>query len=165
MGESSAVQDAVVIRRQFDAPRELVWQMWTDPGHFAEWYGPFDYTVPVVEMDLRVGGRYLVCLERLTPEGPSRLWFAGTYLEIVENERLVYTDYMSDETGRALTNLSSEGAEETAHVTEFQVDFQDDSIGSILVVTQRDTPSDSPAAEAWQTQLDKLVVAIEAITH
>lgn len=163
MSENTVVQDSVVIRRQFDAPRELVWKMWTDPGHFAQWYGPFDYTVPVVEMDLRVGGSYLICLERLAPEGPSKLWFAGTYLEIVENERLVYTDYLSDETGRALTDPSGGDSQEPPHVTEFLVEFQDASTGTTLVVTQKNTPSDSPAADAWKTQLDKLQAAIETL--
>lgn len=165
MSENAAVQDAVVIRRHLDAPRELVWRMWTDPDHFAQWYGPFDFTVPVVEMDVRVGGRYLICLERLAPEGPSRLWFAGTYLEIVENERLVYTDFLCDESGRALSDLSAGGSEATSHVTEFQVEFQDAATGTILVVTQKNTPSDSPAADAWQTQLDKLQAVIETISY
>ena len=112
-------------------------------------------------MDLRVGGRYLLCLDRPTPEGPSRLWFAGTYLEIVENERLVYTDFLSDESGRALTSPSGDGAEETSQVTEFWVEIQDAPTGTVLVVTQKNTASDSPAADAWQTQLDKLQAAIE----
>ena len=165
MSENAAVHDAVVIRRRFDAPRELVWKMWTDPSHFAQWYGPHDYTVPVVEMDLRVGGRYLVCMERLTPEGPSRLWFAGTYLEIVENERLVYTDYLSDETGREWTDPSGGGSEETSHATEIQVELQDSSTGTVLILTQKNTPSDSPAAAAWNTQLDKLEAVVAAIPH
>ena len=165
MSEHVAVQNEVVIRRQFDAPRELVWKMWTDPDHFARWYGPFDFTVPVVEMDLRAGGSYLICLERLAPEGPSKLWFAGNYLEIVENERLVYTDYLSDEMGRALPDPSDGGSENAPHVTEFQVEFQDASTGTILMVTQKNTPSDSSAADAWKTQLDKLQAVIESISR
>lgn len=165
MTNTKSVQDSLTIERTVNAPRELVWKMWTDPKHFAEWYGPFDYAVPVVEMDLRVGGSYLICLERLAPDGPSRLWFAGTYLEIVENERLVYTDFMSDETGREAPRPAGEGSEEPSHVTEFRVELKDSSMGTVLVVTQKNTPSDSPAAEAWKTQLDKLEAAIEAISN
>ena len=99
MTDDDGAQDAVVIERSFDAPVELVWQMWTDPRHFRRWYGPDGATIPVAQMDVQVGGDRLVCMEVPTPNGAMRMWFAGEYLEVVENERLVYTEVVSDENG------------------------------------------------------------------
>jgi uncharacterized protein YndB with AHSA1/START domain len=66
--------------------------MWTQPEHFKKWYGPKGFTVPVAEMDVRVGGKRLVCMEMRTPDRSMKMWFTGEYSEVVPNERLVYTD-------------------------------------------------------------------------
>ena len=46
--------------RTFDAPRELVFKVWTDPYHVAQWWGPHGFTIPVSKVDARVGGRFEV---------------------------------------------------------------------------------------------------------
>jgi uncharacterized protein YndB with AHSA1/START domain len=61
MSEMPTAQDQqILITRVFDAPRELVFQAWTDPGHVAQWFGPEGFDTPreSVTVDLRVGGRY-----------------------------------------------------------------------------------------------------------
>ena len=73
------VHDSVVIERTFDAPIDLVWQMWTDGTEFAKWYGPPGATIPVADIDARVGGRRRVCMEVTTPDGPMRMWFGGEH--------------------------------------------------------------------------------------
>ena len=70
MTDGMVSQDAVVIERSFDAPIDLIWQMWTEPEHFSAWYGPEGASIPVAEMDVRVGGTRLVCMEVRTPGGP-----------------------------------------------------------------------------------------------
>ena len=99
MTDTSWSRDAVVIERSFDAPVELMWQMWTDPEHFKAWYGPDGAAIPVAKMDVRVGGTRLVCMEVQSPDGPRQMWFSGEYREVVENARLVYTESISDEDG------------------------------------------------------------------
>ena len=101
MSEDTIAKEAVVIERIFDAPVDLIWQMWTQPDHFKEWYGPEGFTVPVAEMDVRVGGKRLVCME--SPDRSMKMWMTGEYLEVVSNERLVYTDSMSDENGNVIS--------------------------------------------------------------
>ena len=86
----------LVITRVFDAPRELVWKAWTDPEHLKRWWGPKDFTSPACKIDLRVGGKYLFCMR--SPEGKD-FWSAGVYREIVEPERIVWTDSFADEKG------------------------------------------------------------------
>jgi uncharacterized protein YndB with AHSA1/START domain len=89
----------VVIRRVFDAPRELVWKAWTDPRHFRSWWGPKDFTCPTCEMDLRVGGKYLYCMR--SPDGKD-YWGTGVFREVVPMERLVFTDSFGDEKGNVV---------------------------------------------------------------
>ena len=59
MSDSAITKDSIVIERTFDAPVDLIWQMWTQPEHFKKWYGPKGFTVPVAEMDVRIGGKRL----------------------------------------------------------------------------------------------------------
>jgi uncharacterized protein YndB with AHSA1/START domain len=88
------VTNAFTITRVFEAPRERVWQEWTEPERFADWFGA-DGEVPLatVSMDVREGGQW-----RLTMfYGPNRVesnWH-GQYQEVVPPERLVLT--MTDE--------------------------------------------------------------------
>jgi uncharacterized protein YndB with AHSA1/START domain len=88
--------NSITITRIFDAPRERVWQHWTNSDQFTCWWGPKDFTAPYTNMDLRVGGRYLNCMR--SPEGKD-YWGTGTYKEISELNRIVYTDSFADEQG------------------------------------------------------------------
>jgi uncharacterized protein YndB with AHSA1/START domain len=62
MNDATRVQaeQEITITRVFDAPRDLVFQAWTDPDHVAKWFGPAGFETPrdSVEIDLRVGGRF-----------------------------------------------------------------------------------------------------------
>ncbi len=49
--------NAIVISRVFDAPREKVWDAWTKPEQVAKWWGPTGFTTPVCKIDFRVGGK------------------------------------------------------------------------------------------------------------
>lgn len=95
-GTPAALRD-IVIERVFDAPRELVWQAWTNPEHVMRWWGPKDFTSPTCQIDLRVGGKYIFSMQ--WPGGGDKMYSTGTYLEIVPPERLVYTDSFSDADG------------------------------------------------------------------
>jgi uncharacterized protein YndB with AHSA1/START domain len=62
----TAQDQQVLITRIFDAPRDLVFQAWTDPDHVAQWFGPEGMDTPreTVAIDLRVGGRYELTMVR-----------------------------------------------------------------------------------------------------
>jgi uncharacterized protein YndB with AHSA1/START domain len=90
-----AEQAGFSLTRVFNAPRERVWREWTEPERFADWFGGTQCEVPLdsVEMDVRQDGAW-----RLTMLIDSRpVGWHGTYLEVVEPERLVLT--FSDEPG------------------------------------------------------------------
>jgi uncharacterized protein YndB with AHSA1/START domain len=103
----------LVIERIFDAPRELVWKAWTDPEMMMKWWGPKIFSCPVAKIDLRVGGKYLYCMQ--SSEGPEvwqqGIWATGVYREIVEPEKLVMTDCFADENGNVVpsTHYGMEG--------------------------------------------------------
>src|SRR5665647_212151 len=84
------------ITRIFNAPRQLVWKVWTEPEHVMRWWGPKAFTTPVCKIDLRVGGKYLNAMR--SPEGKD-FWSTGVYREIIPFERIVATDSFADEKG------------------------------------------------------------------
>ncbi len=86
----------LVITRIIDAPRELVFQAWTEPAHLVRWWGPHGFTTPVCEMDVRLGGTFRITMR--SPEG-EEYRIKGVYHEILAPERLVYTNGW-DEAGR-----------------------------------------------------------------
>ncbi|MFT3997145.1 MAG: SRPBCC family protein [Asticcacaulis sp.] len=77
----------IVMFRTFKAPRALVWEMWTRPEHVRRWWGPHGFENRTCEMDLRPGGRFR--LDMAAPDG-TPCPCEGTYLEVVEGERIVY---------------------------------------------------------------------------
>jgi uncharacterized protein YndB with AHSA1/START domain len=144
--------DAVVIERTFDAPVELVWRMWTDPEHFKAWYGPAGATVSVEYMELRVGGLRQVSMEVDSPRGPMKMSFAGQYLEVVDQKRLVYTESVSDTGGM----MTGKGA------TEVRVDLEDLGGRTKMVLTHVGVPAGSPGETGWSMAIDKLAAYLEA---
>ena len=79
----------LVLERDIDVPVELVWKAWTTPEHLKHWFVPKPWSVTDVKMDLRPGGVFSTVMR--SPEGqefPNN----GSYLEVVPNERLIFTD-------------------------------------------------------------------------
>ena len=89
----------VTITRIFDAPRELVFKAWTDPKHLARWFGPKGFTNPVCEADARVGGAWHIVMRG--PDG-TEYPCGGVYREVVEPERLVFTNIATDKQGNPI---------------------------------------------------------------
>lgn len=92
----------LVITRVLDAPPVLVYKAWTEPGHMVRWMGPKGFTAPSAKLDVREGGHYRALIR--SPEGKD-YWFGGTYREIVENQRLVFTFAWEEDGERGEENL------------------------------------------------------------
>lgn len=162
MADDNDPQASVVIERSFDAPVELIWQMWTVPAHFKAWYGPDGASIPVAKMDVCVGGKRLVCMEMQTPNGPMQMWFTGEYREVVENKRLVYTESISDENGNMVSPSDMGMPEGHPTTTEIRVDLEDVGGRTKMVMTHAGVAADSPGAAGWAMALDKLRAHVEA---
>jgi uncharacterized protein YndB with AHSA1/START domain len=83
----------LVLTRIFDAPRELVYNAWTEPEHFMRWWGPKGFSTPVCTIDPRPGGVIHFCMR--SPEGQD-IWCKGVYREVVAPERIVCTSFFSE---------------------------------------------------------------------
>lgn len=153
---TDSAADAVVIERTFDAPVPLVWQMWTDPGHFGAWYGPTGAQIPVVRLDVRPGGARLVGMDIETPDGVMHMWLAGEHREVIEHERLVYTEFMSDENGAPLPAHQTGMPEGHPTVTEVTVEFVDAAGRTRVRMTHAGIPAGSPGTPGWEMAFDKL---------
>jgi uncharacterized protein YndB with AHSA1/START domain len=91
----SANQD-FVISRTFNAPRDLVFKVWSDPTHTQHWFGPRGFTTPVCRQDLRPGGTLHYCMR--SAEG-HEMWGKFVYREVNPPERLVYVNSFSNAEG------------------------------------------------------------------
>ncbi len=132
------------ITRTFDAPRSLVFQVWTRPEHWARWLGPREFTAPFCEMDFRSGGAYRACIRSL--EGHD-YWMRGIYREIVEPERIVFTFAWEDEKG------------ERGHETLVTVTFAEQNGKTTLTFHQAvfESAADRDShREGWSECLDRL---------
>ena len=106
----------ILMTRVFDAPRRLVYDAFTKPELSQRWLGPRGFSLPVCEVDLKVGGKY-----RYVSEGPdgSRLGWGGTFREIVPLERIVHTESFDDYPGEALITAvwTESGGKTTLNLT------------------------------------------------
>lgn len=89
----------LTITHVLQAPRALVFKVWTDPRHVAQWWGPKGFTNPVCEIDLRPGGALRIHMR--APDG-NVYPMTGVYREIVEPERLVFVSAALDKSGNPL---------------------------------------------------------------
>ena len=82
----------LVLERHIDVPRELVWKAWTQPEHIKKWFAPAPWTISECEIELKPGGQFYTVMQ--SPEGQA---FPNMecYLEIVPNEKLVFTDALA----------------------------------------------------------------------
>lgn len=133
----------LVVTRSFDAPRHTVFRAWSEPELFRKWWMPKDAPATLVgcDMDVRTGGKYRLEFKM----GDQTMAFFGKYLEVVPDEKIVWTN--------------DEGEEEGAVTT---VSFADDG-GKTLLTFHEKYPSKEALDEAMQgsaaglpTQLDQL---------
>jgi uncharacterized protein YndB with AHSA1/START domain len=81
--------DQILITREFDAPRHLVYRAWTTPELVRRWWAGKRGEVTLAEIDLRVGGKWRYVM---TAHGEFEVGFHGEYRELVEHERIVSTE-------------------------------------------------------------------------
>lgn len=85
-----------VVTRVFDAPRELVWQAWTEAERLAQWWGPKGPEVEVKSLDFRPGGLFHYSMKSANG---SIMWGKFVYGEMNAPERLIFTSSFADENG------------------------------------------------------------------
>ena len=137
--------------RTYAAPRQLVWDAWTDPDQMAQWWGPRGISTPreSIELDLRPGGR--VAFDMVDDATGARYPNSGTILEVDPPARLVWADDgFADGSGKG-----------TATVTFTEVDAATTTLTVHLVADFSETVR-AGAELGWGTQLDKLAEHLAA---
>ena len=86
---NTTISNELVLERIIDAPREKLFRCWTDPELMKEWFCPKPWKVTHAELDVRNGGSSYIVMQG--PDG-QEMRNRGIYLEVVKNEKLVFTD-------------------------------------------------------------------------
>ena len=84
----------ITLTRVFNAPASVLFEAYSKPEHIKRWFGPVGYPVTTAKIDFRVGGSFW--FQMTGPTGELNTPFGGTYLEVVPNEKLRYTDVFDD---------------------------------------------------------------------
>ncbi len=159
----------IVISRVFDAPKEKVYEAWTNESEAKKWWGPKGFTAPVIEMDVRPGGKYHFCMK--APDGKplegKEFWSTGTYKEIEPNEKLVITDSFSDENGN-IVSPKEHGLDPNFPTTSIvTVLFEETDGGTHLSIIYpvknkktKQVMEKTGMREGWATSLDKLEASL-----
>ncbi|MEP0519641.1 MAG: SRPBCC domain-containing protein [Hyphomicrobiales bacterium] len=152
----------VRIEREFDAPIELVWRLWTDPELFKQWYGPNGMAVPVAKMDVTVGGIRKICMSMQSPERSMTMWFTGVYKEINPPHRLVYTESMCDENGVIIPPEKMGMPEGFPDITEVIVELSEADGKTNMTMVHVGVEAGTAGAGGWNQAFDKLATVLTA---
>jgi uncharacterized protein YndB with AHSA1/START domain len=138
----------VTITRVYDPPRALVFKMWTDPKHMAQWWGPMGFDNPRCELDVRVGGK--IHIDMRAPDG-TVYPMSGTFREVKEPERLVFVAIAEDRDGNPhLESLTTVTFEE--HDGKTKLTVHANAVGFSSAAPQMLAGMDA----GWNGSLDKL---------
>lgn len=135
----------VVIERQFNAPVNLVWLIWTEPEFIDIWFGSdANGTVLSTDIDLSVGGKYKI---RFQDSNGSIHTAFGKYIEIIEFSKLRYTWEWESEAG---------------HVSELMVEFTPQADKTLMTLTHSNLNPNSLHGykDGWNGAIDKIVMKI-----
>jgi uncharacterized protein YndB with AHSA1/START domain len=163
------INNEIIISRIINASVEKVWGAWSVPSELAKWWGPIDFTTPHCNIDFRVGGKYLACMrgEAIPGQGVQDFWSGGMYKEIVPFEKIVCTDYFSNEKGDVVDpvayGMSPDFPKEGIVTVTFEEEGDKTKL-SIIYIGLADkvykAMIDSRMKEGWDSSLDKLVESL-----
>ena len=165
MTQTEAVSEtALRITRKLAAPRELVFKAWTEPESLAKWWGvQADYTTPIAEVDLRVGGKYRLGMQ--APDKDQPFVVGGVFREVSPPEKLVYTWVWEPQIPETEI-ISGSGPEGVvaAGETLVTVEFHDVDGQTEIVLTHKffaDQSMRDQHSHGWSGCLEQLATLVE----
>jgi uncharacterized protein YndB with AHSA1/START domain len=149
----TTTRPAFTIERVFDAPRELVWQVWTDPDEAPHWLHPRGITTPreTVDFDVRPGGSYRYTM--VAGDG-AEYPTVGTYREVTPPERLVFTWGSPGDPDGEMPLITVDLAEHGPDAGQTRLTFHVRGIAGV--------PGDGYVHDGWVEALDLLAVRVVA---
>jgi len=165
LANSAELDDrSLVVTRTFDAPRDLVFDAFTDPKRIANWWGPRGCTVVSCDMDLRIGGAWAIAMRSRRTMGNFKTRYGGSgdsewiverqrgeYREIVRPERLVFTYTFLDEAGQPI------------HETLVTITLSEERGKTTLMLHQASFESSSVCNDhiiGWNEALDRMIESL-----
>ncbi|HMG07102.1 MAG TPA: SRPBCC domain-containing protein [Mucilaginibacter sp.] len=144
------------ISHLFDAQREVVFRAWTDPEQLKNWYAPDGCTIEFKSIDPTQGGSFHSCIYDPIH---GECWVKGSYLEVLPNQKLVFTMVMSDENGNSVSSVKAGKTEDWPEEQITTVTFE--SIGEQTKVSIHQTVLEEEAKktgayQGWIKMLNKL---------
>lgn len=155
----------LVLERTIDVPRDLVWAAWTQPEHIKKWFTPAPWSTVDCEIDLRPGGIFRTVMR--SPEGVDTP-HVGCYLEVVPNEKLVWTSALGPGFRPVMKTAETGSCEElyfTAVVT-FEADGQGTRYRAVAIHGDEATSkrhAEMGFHEGWSATLDQLVALVRTM--
>jgi uncharacterized protein YndB with AHSA1/START domain len=155
---TSTTEPVITMTRTFDAPRELVYKMWTDPKHIRHWFGPEGFSVPNCEIDFRVGGTWHIDMQGTDGTVyPNK----GVYQEIVPPEKIVYSDVVDD--GAAWGDTPPPSSVNTVLFEEEDGKTRLTTITRLQSIAARDAMVEMGAVAGWDETLNKLAAYLATV--
>lgn len=139
-----AERNELVITREFDAPRSLVWQAWSSKEHLEKWWGPKGMALTVARLELKPGGTFLY--KMTAPQG--EMWGKFVYREIEPESKMVYVSSFSNEQAEITRAPFPEIADSWPREVENTLTLEERDGRTLL--TLRSTPLTDNDAE-WET--------------
>ena len=138
------------LERTFDAPRELVFDCFTNPAHMQAWWGPREFTNPVCEIDARMGGKILIHMQGPSPFGVNPM--EGEFIEVTRPSKLIFTAraFQGPDGEWGIDNLNTLTFVEKDGKTVMTLRTQ------VRKVSEAVRPALSGMREGWSQSLDKL---------
>ena len=89
----------IEVTKMFNAPVEMVWQVWVDPELVKRWWGPKQFTSPVAKIDFREGGKSLVSMQAPPEMGNQEFFSIWEYVKIIPLQSIEFIQSLADEDG------------------------------------------------------------------
>lgn len=149
----------LVLIRTFNAPVETVWKAWTDTESLKKWWGPKDFTAPIIKMDVKVGGTYHWCMRGVGPDGKlNDYWTKGEFKEIIPMKKIVYTDNFADADGN-IVPASTYGMSGDWGEGIVTLEFEAQGDTTKMTLTHEGLPEGEitdQTSSGWMQSLDKM---------
>lgn len=151
----------LLIIHLFDAPRNTVFQAWTDPEKLKVWYAPDGCTIEYRHIEVRPGGSFHSCIHDPTY---GDCWITGKYLEVSAPEKLVFTMVLSDENGNDVRSAAAGKPEDWPEQLLTTVTFEPVAQQTKVTIHQTVAEEEAKKTGAYQSwikmfnKLDQLLV-------
>jgi uncharacterized glyoxalase superfamily protein PhnB/uncharacterized protein YndB with AHSA1/START domain len=160
-------KNSIIVTRVFDAPIEKVWKAWTNPREVKKWWGPKDFTAPVVKADFRVSGSFLYCMRgSIGVNAPVRDYCnTGEFLQITPMKKIVTSVSFSDKKGNPVKASYYEMPGKWPMSITYTVTFEEVKGKTRLTIEGTGIPKEMKenAQMGWEQSLDKLNDSIQEL--